>query len=284
MTNGQKNGGRLLAVSDLHVAHQENRQIVKDLRPGSEADWLLVAGDVGELASDIEWTLTLLKERFSTVIWTPGNHELWTPPYDSVDLRGEQRYRYLVEMCRRLGVVTPEDDYPVWTGAGGPVTIAPLFLLYDYTFRPPGMSQEEAMKWAHESGVVCTDEYLLHPEPYPHRAAWCHARIRESQRRLAERDTDIPTILVNHWPLTSEPTRVLRYPQFAQWCGTEHTYDWHRRYDALAVVYGHLHIPRTTWQDGVRFEEVSLGYPREWRRWNRTGSPIRSVLPYREIS
>ncbi len=55
---------------------------------------------------------------------------------------------------------------------------------------------------------------------------------------------------------------MLRYPEFAQWCGTERTADWHTRFNAKAVVYGHLHIPRTTWEDGVRFEEVSLGYPR----------------------
>ena len=53
------------------------------------------------------------------------------------------------------------------------------------------------------------------------------------------------------------------YPEFAQWCGTERTADWHVRYRAVAVVYGHLHIPRTTWYDGVPFREVSLGYPRE---------------------
>ena len=40
---------KVLAVSDLHVAFPENREIVADLRPESAADWLLVAGDVGEL-------------------------------------------------------------------------------------------------------------------------------------------------------------------------------------------------------------------------------------------
>jgi hypothetical protein len=53
---------------------------------------------------------------------------------------------------------------------------------------------------------------------------------------------------------------------FAQWCGTTRTKDWHLRFNAAAVVYGHLHIPRTTWYDGVLFEEVSLCYPHEWRR------------------
>ena len=40
---------KLLAVSDLHVAHPKNRAIVEELRPDSPVDWLLVAGDVAEL-------------------------------------------------------------------------------------------------------------------------------------------------------------------------------------------------------------------------------------------
>ena len=45
------------------------------------------------------------------------------------------------------------------------------------------------------------------------------------------------------------------------------------------VVYGHLHIPRTTWHDGVRFEEVSCGYPREWQRRGPAPGPPRQILP-----
>jgi hypothetical protein len=86
-------------------------------------------------------------------------------------------------------------------------------------------------------------------------------------------------VLINHWPLTREPTQVLRYPQFAQWCGTELTHDWHRRFGASVVVYGHLHIPRTIWADGVRFEEVSLGYPRERRGPHRRPALPRLVFP-----
>jgi hypothetical protein len=126
---------KLLAVSDLHVAFPENRKVVENLRPASATDWLLVAGDVGELFADIEWALRTLSERFATVVWTPGNHELWTHPRDAVRLRGEERYTHLVKLCRNLGVITPEDPYRVWDGADGPVTIAPLYLLYDYTFR-----------------------------------------------------------------------------------------------------------------------------------------------------
>lgn len=270
----------LLAISDLHVGFEENRRIVEKLEPASDSDWLLVAGDVSEKVADLEWALGLLSRRFAKVVWAPGNHELWTHPSDPVQLRGEERYRHLVGVCRELGVTTPEDPYPIWNGPDGPVAVAPLFVLYDYTFRTPDdATKEEALARAYETGVVCNDERMLHPDPYPSLDAWCRARISLTEHRLAERPPGIPTVLVNHYPLVREPTMILRHPEFAIWCGTEGTADWHTRFDARAVVYGHLHIPRTTWHDGVRFEEVSLGYPREWRP--RAGVPgrLRQVLP-----
>jgi 3',5'-cyclic AMP phosphodiesterase CpdA len=273
-------GGSLLAISDLHVGYEENRAIVEALRPRADGDWLLVAGDVAETVADIRWALATLRSRFGTVVWAPGNHELWTPRDDPVQLRGEQRYRHLVQLCRELDVITPEDPYPVWRGPGGPVVVAPLFVLYDYTFRPPGATtQAEALAAAYEAGVVCTDEMLLHPDPYPSREAWCAARLESTAARLAAIDPALPTILVGHWPLVRQPTDVLYYPVFAQWCGTVHTAGWHTRFRAAAVVYGHLHIPRTTWYDGVRFEEVSVGYPREWRRRTIPPGQLRQIWP-----
>lgn len=270
----------LYAVSDLHVAYAENRQIVAGLRPRSAGDWLIVAGDVGELFADIEWALALLSDRFAKVVWAPGNHELWTHGRDLVTLRGVERYELLVRTCRRLGVVTPEDPYPVWEGAGGPAVVAPLFLLYDYTFLPDGAtSKAEGLRRAVAAGVVCTDEMLLHPDPYPSADAWCAARLAATERRLASLPVGVPSILVNHFPLVREPTRVLRHPEFAQWCGTAATADWPVRFGAAAVVYGHLHIPRTTWHDGIRHEEVSLGYPPEWRRRSAAPALPRQILP-----
>ncbi|MCP3822751.1 metallophosphoesterase [Streptomyces sp. A3M-1-3] len=268
--------GDLLAISDLHVRYEDNRQVVNGLRPGNADDWLLVAGDVAEHVDDFVWALGLLRDRFAKVVWAPGNHELWTHPADPVQLRGERRYRHLVELCRGLGVVTPEDPYPVWRGAQGPVAVAPLFLLYDYTFRPAGVrTKAAALRLAEEAGVVCTDEYLLHPDPYPSREAWCRARLAETEARLAAVADELPTVLVSHFPLIRQPTRVLRHPEFALWCGTEATADWHRRFRAAAVVYGHLHIPRLIHQHGVPHHEVSLGYPREWG--GRQGTPGRPV-------
>jgi len=255
---------KLVAISDLHVRYPENRRLTEGLRPDSDDDWLLVAGDVGELFADIEWALRTLSRHFATVIWAPGNHELWTPPSDPIQLRGQARYDALVGLCKRLGIATPEDPYLVWEDR---LVVAPLFVLYDYTFHPPGCRTKDAgLARAYNAGVVCTDEMLLHPDPWPTRDDWCRHRVTHTEQQLTERPGGLPTVLVNHFPLVRQPTDVLRHPEFAQWCGTTATADWHQRFDAHAVVYGHLHIPRSTTYDGVPFEEVSLGYPREWQR------------------
>ncbi|MDT7618480.1 MAG: hypothetical protein QOF00_5927 [Pseudonocardiales bacterium] len=275
---------RLLAVSDLHVRYPENRAIVDALSPTSDGDWLIVAGDVAERTEDVAEVLGSLRRRFARVIWVPGNHELWTRTKDPVSLRGEFRYRHLVESCRAMNVLTPEDEFPVWEGQDGPVVIAPLFLLYDYSFLPQGTTtSEEGLAAAYKAGVVCTDEHLLFPEPYATRTEWCHARVEESRRRLDAIDPALPTVLVNHWPLTRLPTRVLRHPEFALWCGTEATADWHVRYRATAVVYGHLHIPRVIHEDGVRFVEASLGYPREWKNREERFRRVNDLLPRRVL-
>ncbi|MBP2473350.1 3',5'-cyclic AMP phosphodiesterase CpdA [Crossiella equi] len=270
---------RLLATSDLHCDRSANREVVRSLRSESDQDWLIVAGDVSDRVGDVEWALGTLRERFAKVIWVPGNHELWTTPKDEVQLRGEERYRHLVELCRRLDVLTPEDEYPVWRGRDEDLVIAPLFLLYDYSIgRAPHEDVPAALARAREAGVVGTDEVLLHFDGHASRQDWCHERVRYSEDRLDVIPAGLRTVLVNHFPLHPAPTKRLNYQDFALWCGTTLTQDWHLRYRAAVVVTGHLHIPLTDKIDGVRFEEVSLGYPREWQPRKNRRPVLRDVL------
>ncbi len=264
---------RLLCISDLHVASPRNRAFVEQIQPRPD-DWLVVAGDVGETVAQLEWTLGLLSRRFRQVVWVPGNHELWTLPDDPAPLRGEHRYLHMVEVCRRLGVLTPEDPYPVLELEGGAeVVVAPLFVLYDYSFRPDGIGPEEALARAWRANIVCTDEFLLHPDPYPSRAAWCRRRVELTAARLAAVPARYRTVLVSHFPLHRDVVHLPAMPEFALWCGTRLTEDWHCRFRAEAVVMGHLHTPGVRWLDGVPFEEVSLGYPQQWVHRGRPGVP-----------
>ncbi len=258
---------RLLAISDTHLRSPGNRAFVEGLPPQPD-DWLILGGDVCEREEDLAFVLDTLGPKFAKLIWIPGNHELWTVPQGG--LRGVQRYERFVAICRARGVLTPEDPYPSWPGDGPPTVIAPLFLLYDYSFRPDEVSREGAIDWAMEHDLLCADEKLLHPDPYATRDAWCEARCASTEERLAALGSDVQTVLVNHFPLRRAHARLPLIPRFSIWCGTRRTEEWHLRFRARAVVYGHLHIRRTHVEDGVRFEEVSLGYSGQW-----SGDPSR---------
>lgn len=272
---------RLLAISDLHLANAANRQAL-DALPACPDDWLILAGDVGERFEHLRLAFEETTRRFARVLWVPGNHELWSVPEagsDAPPLGGEARYMALVELARSYGVLTPEDPYPLWTGPGGPCVVAPLFLLYDYSFRDADVVRADVVEWARERGCVCADEVYLRPDPYPSAEAWCAARLRQTEARLAELSPALPTVLVNHFPLRRDLIHIPRVPRFTPWCGTVATEDWHRRFNAVAVVTGHLHTRRTDWRDGTRFEEVSLGYPRQWNPARGMADYLREILP-----
>lgn len=267
---------KLWAISDLHVGYPENRRLVEGL-PGAPGDWLVLAGDLCESIADLEFVLRTLRPRFGRLVWVPGNHELWTT---SGTARGVAKYEQCVEVCRAHDVLTPEDPYEVFPDASGHL-VAPLFTLYDYSFAPAGMRPAEARQWALEAGIECIDEHLLHPDPYPSREAWCAARCALSEVRLAaalERHAG-PVLLINHFPLRSELAVLPSIPRFKIWCGTTRTAEWDQRYRASVVIYGHLHIRGTTLLDGTRFEEVSLGYPKQWSRRSPAGRALRQILP-----
>jgi 3',5'-cyclic AMP phosphodiesterase CpdA len=269
---------RLLAISDLHLNHAANRDALAELPPHPD-DWLILAGDMGEKLAHLQLALDTLVPRFARVLWTPGNHDLWVTPGDDIGLRGEQRYLRLVELCRNHGVLTPEDPSPLWPGKGPPTVIAPLLVLFDYSFRPDDVPVQDAVAWARGEGVLSADERYLMADPHDGPAAWCAARVAYSEQRLAQIPAGHRAVLVNHFPLRQEHARLPRIPSFMVWCGTRRTERWHERYRARMVVSGHLHIRTTRFRDGTRFEEVSLGYPRQWKRRRGIDAYLREILP-----
>lgn len=270
---------RLWAISDLHLGSAENQAALRDL-PAHPGDWLVLAGDVGERPEQLEGAFAWLAPRFARLVWVPGNHELWTRPGPAGPLRGAAKYAAMLEVCRRHGVLTPEDPYAVFGGERGPVLVVPLFLLYDYSFRPQTVDFDRVLDWAAEHRVRSADELLLSPDPWPSRQAWCAARVALTRARLdAELPPGMPTVLANHFPLRQDLVHLPRIPRFSPWCGTVATEDWHLRYRAVACVHGHLHIPGTLVRDGVPFHEVSLGYAKQWTARGRPpASYLRRVL------
>ena len=276
---------RLLAIADLHMTADAAREALSAIPP-HPGDWLILAGDIGERMAAVEAAFAILADRFEHVIWTPGNHDLWTMGEGPPDgLRGVAAYEAQVDAARRAGVLTPEDPYPLWPGgvAGPhgetPHVIAPVFLLFDYGFRPADVARADVRAWAREAGSVSGDELRLKPDPYPDLESWCAARVAKTASRLDAIPETHRTVLINHWPLREDLIRLPRAPRFGPWCGTPQTADWHRRYRTTAAVHGHLHTPRTDWRDGTRFEEVSLGSRRQWDPDLGVSAYLREILP-----
>jgi predicted phosphodiesterase len=274
---------KLFAISDLHVGFEENRRALESVTPQPDSA-LILAGDIGETPEQLAATLDTLAPRFDRLVWCPGNHDLWQVAEGAP--KGQAKYEQLLQICRERSVLTPEDDYPIWEVQGERLLIAPLFLLYDYTFGPDDVAPEQAVAWAAESGIRCADERYLQPNPHASRAAWCAARCELSAQRLEARvrETGLRSVLINHFPLRRELAHLPAIPRFCVWCGTRRTEDWHTRFQAAVVISGHLHIRSSRVIDDTCFEEVSLGYPgRQWDGSHGLDSYLRVISPKRQV-
>ncbi|KAF2487175.1 Metallo-dependent phosphatase-like protein [Neohortaea acidophila] len=262
---------KLWAIADIHLSFKSNKEEWEKLQAKGADDGLILAGDVGESIKTLNEAFEIAKRHFKHVFWVPGNHELYTSataPEEEMHLRGEAKYMACVSAAKRHGILTPEDDFMTWIyenedGMQAGAVICPVFTLYDYSFRPDHVSREAALDWAMEEGIKASDESLLYPTPYASRDEWCHRLVSQSESKLQH------TIFIP------------KVPRFTLWCGTKKTENWHKKYHAKVVVTGHLHVRRTDWIDGVRFEEVSLGYPRQWKEAKDAGRDVNSLM--REI-
>ena len=268
---------KLWAIADLHLGAEPNRAGLLAL-PAYPDDWLIVAGDVcegiGLFAEALDW----LAHRFARVIWVPGNHELWLTERGREPRSSLTKYAAFVDVARRCDVLTPEDPFIVWPPTGD--VVVPLCTLYDYSFRPDDVALDDVVAWAAELRNVAADEHLISAAPLSGMVEWCARRCAEAEARMGgELPPDARTILVGHYPLRQDLVRIPRIPRFTPWCGTLRTQNWHIRYHATVAISGHLHVRRTDWRDGTRFEEVSLGYPRQWNQARGVARYLREIMP-----
>jgi Icc-related predicted phosphoesterase len=102
--------------------------------------------------------------------------------------------------------------------------------------------------------------------------------VEATEARLGSLPADVKLIVATHFPPRPDLAVLPRIPRFSIWCGTTRTSDWHRRFNIEAVIYGHLHLRSSSQIDGVRFDEVSLGYPRQWNQAKSLTHYLRQIL------
>ena len=238
---------RVFAISDLHVDYEDNANWVRNL-PCSEftKDILIVAGDISDSLKLLDWTLTTLAARFKTVLFVPGNHDLW--------------------QHRDKGISSSLDKFEhvrsVATGAGASMSafrtdglcILPLLSWYDYSFGQPSdellqvWMDYRACRWPEHYSMDDVSAYFER-QNLPHEAVEGEFVITFSH--FLPRIDVLPAFIPVSRRMLDPILGAARIDRQI------------RKLNSAIHIYGHSHVNWRTRIDGVSYINNALGYPHE---------------------
>lgn len=237
---------RIFAISDLHIDYEQNRQWVGQLSTGEyRDDVLILAGDISDSLTRLEWCLDSMARRFAQVLFVPGNHDLWVlrdpPSVDSLE-----KFGAVCALAQRCGIsMSPF--------RAGDVAIVPLLGWYDHSFgEPDGRLREawmdyHACRWPAGHGPAEVTDFFL--------------------ARNSVTVADAPTVITfSHFmprndltPLHLAGARRGLDPVM----GTGKLDVQLRQLGASIHVYGHSHLNGRLTVDGVCYVNNAFGTPQE---------------------
>ncbi|CAA6655707.1 unnamed protein product [Spirodela intermedia] len=229
---------RVYVLSDLHTDYEENMAWVNRLSMEYYANTvLLVAGDVAETYKNFVTTMKMLKDRFRSVFFVPGNHDLWCRREGGSFLHSLEKLNALLDVCRDLGVETGP-------GIVDGVGIVPLYSWYHESFD----KEKDISGFRIPSlDTVCKD---FHACKWPHELS---PKILLLQELCPEK-------------------RMLFYPNLPKIIGSDlletrlRSIHGVRGKPSSCHVFGHTHFCWDAEVDGIRYVQAPLSYPRERRR------------------
>jgi len=243
---------RVLAVSDIHIDYEVNARWVANLsRADYSDDVLILAGDVTDNLSLLEWCLSSFAARFKAVLFVPGNHDLWV-------LR-EARDKTSLEKFQQVTAVVAASGASMRPYHAGDVSIVPLLGWYDYSFGEPGEELRctwmdyRACRWPGGFDERAITEHFLALNE-----ATLDATVAAGRREaLITFSHFLPRI--DLMPSVIPPQQRLLYPVL----GSARLEQQLRRLDPSIHVYGHSHVNRQVTIDGLSYINNAFGYPSE---------------------
>ncbi len=237
---------RIFAISDLHVDYDENATWVGSLSLSDfQHDALIVAGDISDVQEKFSWCIEALTSRFKTVMFVPGNHDVWVirekNPANSLD-----KFHAVLDRAKQCGAHTSPFDV-------GPVTLIPLFAWYDHSFAARVSDLEQrwtdchACRWPNGMTDEHINHYFLAMNDHAPRKTEEVISFSHFVPRIDVMPAAIPTSM--RW-LYSVLGSALIDKQI-------------RQLGARMHVYGHSHVNRRVVIDGVTYINNAFGYPHE---------------------
>ena len=197
-------------------------------------DAILIAGDISGKLDLFVLAIKTLTERFSTVMFVPGNHDLWV---DSIVL-----YKNSLEKHKALKRTLYELGVTLNSFTNSKFTIYPILSWYDYSFGQP--TADLIMMWADYYNCVWPRElssaqdlsdYFLRCNEFPFLP------------RIDLMPSYIPIYHQILYPILGS-TRIEKQL---------------RKVKSQIHVYGHSHVNIDKTIDGVRYINTALAYPYE---------------------
>ncbi|GLQ45304.1 serine/threonine protein phosphatase [Dyella lipolytica] len=240
---------RVFAVSDLHLDYAPNREWLEQLSLREyRGDVLILAGDISDKLPLLAEGFNTLMRRFASVLYVPGNHDLWI----STDgLRDSfEKFAAVRETATQYGVrMTPfrHDD----------LAIVPLLGWYDYSFGEP----DGFLKSAWVDYRACR-----WPDGYDDAAVTRFFTERNPDASSPELEGASKVITFSHFlpRIDLMPDRIpSRHRKIYPVLGTTILETQIRQLGSSMHVYGHSHVNRHITLDGVTYINNAFGYPAE---------------------
>jgi len=238
---------RVFALSDIHIDYDANARWVGNLSTAEyQSDVLILAGDVTDTGSLLEWCLNTLARRFKQVLFVPGNHDLWVIR-DGGEKDSLQKFG---EVC--AAVASSGASMQAFRGPG--VSIIPLLGWYDYSFGEPG--KELRSMWMDYRACRWPGGFT-EQDITAHFAAFNDKQVGFAGDTVITYSHFLPRIDV--MPASMSSAGRLLYPIL----GSTQLEGQLRRLQADIHVYGHSHVNRHVKIDGVSYINNAFGYPSE---------------------
>lgn len=240
---------RVFALSDIHVDYENNAKWVENLSTADyQDDLLILAGDVSDRLLTLSWCLRTFTHRFKTVLFVPGNHELWVVR----DGPHKNSFEKFDEVC----TVVEDAGASMRAFRDGALYIMPLLGWYDFTFGAPG----ETLKTVWMDFVACRWPEGFGPrEVSRHFSAMNATSVPDGVEHVITFSHFMPRI--DLMPASIPNEQRMLYPVL----GSTRIDAELRQLKSRMHVYGHSHVNRRKTIDHVTYVNNAFGYPHEER-------------------
>ncbi len=238
---------KIYAVSDVHIDYETNRKWISNLSSMDYIeDVLLLCGDISDELELLEWCFKELTKKFFSVLFVPGNHELWV--VRNKFLTSIEKYHQICKLADNHGVLMKPFHWQH-------LSIIPMQSWYDFSFASPSArlldswTDFQACIWPNQMQPIDVTEYFL-AQNFPHLTIENDVVITFSH--FLPRIDLMPSYI-------PEKYRYL-YPVL----GSNLLEQQIRRLNPDIHVYGHSHVNRQVELGGIKYINNAFGYPSEY--------------------